>query len=214
MAEDKWYYEAQGERCGPVPFKELQQLVASERVQPESLTWKRGMAEWSPAGQIDGLFPPRLETVTKPVDAWYYGDGEQQHGPLSIEELKKFASSGWLQPDDLLWKRGMAEWAPAGQIDGLSPAWPEPPAQPAVPPADLWYSGDGEQRHGPVSQEELKRLASSGGLHPDDLVWNRGMAEWIPAAEVEGIFSPPRCQRMLVPIRYSPFTQLLPMRLR
>jgi len=52
---------------------------------------------------------------------------------------------------------------------------------------DWYYAREGEQA-GPVSATELKRLASSGRLHPEDLIWQEGMKEWTPARQVKGLF--------------------------
>jgi TM2 domain-containing membrane protein YozV len=50
---------------------------------------------------------------------WYYSvDGDRQ-GPVGAAELKKLADAGTLKPTDLVWKDGMADWAPARSIKGL-----------------------------------------------------------------------------------------------
>jgi len=50
----------------------------------------------------------------------------------------------------------------------------------------MWhYSQDG-QRKGPVSDEDLRRMASEGTLKPSDLVWREGMSEWQPASQATG----------------------------
>jgi TM2 domain-containing membrane protein YozV len=50
---------------------------------------------------------------------WYYSvDGDRQ-GPVAAAELKKLADAGTLKPTDLVWKDGMADWAPAKSIKGL-----------------------------------------------------------------------------------------------
>ena len=55
--------------------------------------------------------------------------------------------------------------------------------------SDQWlYSQQGHQ-YGPVSAERIKELADSGHLHPTDLLWTAGMAKWIPADGVKGLFS-------------------------
>lgn len=54
--------------------------------------------------------------------------------------------------------------------------------------AAQWYYTKGEERQGPVSSEELKSLAQSGALAPEDLVWKEGMDEWRPAASLKGLF--------------------------
>jgi hypothetical protein len=50
---------------------------------------------------------------------WYYTEKGLKRGPLSPDQLKHLAASGRLQPSDLVWKEGMAEWVGAGGIKGL-----------------------------------------------------------------------------------------------
>src|SRR5262249_27564153 len=73
-----------------------------------------------------------------------------------------------------------------------------PPAVPAVPPPApaapqpahaAWYFSRNGQRHGPVTSSELQRLARTGALTPQDHVWKEGMKDWVPAAQVQGLFS-------------------------
>ena len=42
-------------------------------------------------------------------------------------------------------------------------------------------------QHGPVPEEELRRLASAGDLRPHDLVWTAGMPQWQPASRRPGL---------------------------
>src|SRR5262249_19333315 len=44
---------------------------------------------------------------------WYLARDGQQYGPLTDPELAKFVELGHLQPTDLLWREGFAEWRPA-----------------------------------------------------------------------------------------------------
>jgi hypothetical protein len=53
-----------------------------------------------------------------PVE-WYYARENQQAGPVSAAELKRLADAGQLQPDDLVWREGMPDWAPAHNVRGL-----------------------------------------------------------------------------------------------
>ena len=47
-----------------------------------------------------------------------------------------------------------------------------------------WYYGyKGEQR-GPMSWEQLRVVASMGGIDPDTLVWTDGYSNWRPAIDV------------------------------
>ncbi len=52
---------------------------------------------------------------------------------------------------------------------------------------EYYYSREG-QRFGPVPGEQLKQLAAAGQLAPNDLIWKEGMANWIQAARVKGLF--------------------------
>lgn len=44
---------------------------------------------------------------------WFYSRQGQKYGPFTVEGLKRYAQSGELQPTDLVWCSGMAEWVPA-----------------------------------------------------------------------------------------------------
>ncbi len=58
------------------------------------------------------------------------------------------------------------------------------------PMAEQWYYARGGQHHGPVTEDQLRQLAASGQVHPTDLVWNTGMANWIQANEAGIVFPP------------------------
>ncbi|MEN6406767.1 MAG: DUF4339 domain-containing protein [Thermoguttaceae bacterium] len=70
-----------------------------------------------------------------PVE-WYFARGTKQVGPVSAAELKRLAGVGELRPQDLVWREGLAEWAPARSVRGLfedgSPATDESPSLPVV----------------------------------------------------------------------------------
>jgi len=51
-----------------------------------------------------------------------------------------------------------------------------------------WYYARGNKQMGPVSSVDLKRMAAAGEIHPEDLVWREGMAEWTLARNVRGLF--------------------------
>ena len=50
-----------------------------------------------------------------------------------------------------------------------------------------WFYAQAGQQQGPVSFEELQRLAASGGVGRDDLVWSEGMSNWQPAHTVANL---------------------------
>ena len=50
----------------------------------------------------------------------YYSHKGQQFGPVTDQQLQQLADSGQLQPTDMVWKKGMAQWVPAETITGLT----------------------------------------------------------------------------------------------
>ena len=68
---------------------------------------------------------------------------------------------------------------------------------------DYYYAVDG-QRFGPVSAERIQELASSGKLRPADLIWKEGMADWVPAARLKGLFPAAAYNAMPPPPTPSP----------
>jgi len=57
-----------------------------------------------------------------------------------------------------------------------------------IGPFMAWhYSVDG-QEHGPFEAAEFRRLAESGAFGPDDMVWQTGAPQWVPASAVKGLF--------------------------
>lgn len=59
---------------------------------------------------------------------YYIADGTMQRGPFSEQE---FASVG-LRPEQLVWREGMPQWLPAGQVAELRPFLPVAQAPAAV----------------------------------------------------------------------------------
>lgn len=50
---------------------------------------------------------------------WFYARDGQKHGPYSSPQLRAMAQSGELLRTDLIWKKGMADWRPAGETTQL-----------------------------------------------------------------------------------------------
>jgi GYF domain 2 len=50
---------------------------------------------------------------------WYYARDGQPMGPVSSAQLTQLAADGVLQPTDLVWKEGLAQWFQASSIKGL-----------------------------------------------------------------------------------------------
>lgn len=53
----------------------------------------------------------------------------------------------------------------------------------------VWfYASQNGQKTGPIDVATTKRLATDGAIKPDTLMWKEGLADWVPAASVRGLF--------------------------
>ena len=68
-----WYYAIGNERQGPVDDAELDRLIASRTITPETLVWRAGMADWQPLAQARPQAvrpaPPPPAPIPAPVPA-------------------------------------------------------------------------------------------------------------------------------------------------
>lgn len=53
-----------------------------------------------------------------------------------------------------------------------------------------WYYSRDNRQAGPMAWEAIVQSARTGQLRPQDFVWTAGMAQWVPASTVEGLFTP------------------------
>lgn len=55
------------------------------------------------------------------VKKWYWAKkgSEEKNGPVTPERLEELASGDILEEEDLIWKKGMDDWAKASSVDGL-----------------------------------------------------------------------------------------------
>jgi len=58
--------------------------------------------------------------------------------------------------------------------------------------ADEWCVGKNGQRSGPFSGSQLRQLAARRELRPADMLWKEGMASWVAASTIKGLFTGPR----------------------
>lgn len=76
QGQDAWFYTREGERIGPVTFSELRVKAGEAALNPRlDMVWTQGMAEWKPAGEIEGLFEKRAapepqESLAPPADPY------------------------------------------------------------------------------------------------------------------------------------------------
>jgi len=112
---------------------------------------------------------------TSPDDpVWYVSaSGQQPQGPITFTGLRNLAAAGHLLAGDQVWREGMAQWASAGTISGLT-LTPSPP-QPNFPPY-AQYSG------GPLRAD----MGADPGMR---WILPVGRSGWAIAAGYLGLFS-------------------------
>lgn len=66
--------------------------------------------------------------------------------------------------------------------------------------ADEWFYVQDGQQYGPCSLEQLQSLTALGLVKPDDTLWKQGMADWLPAKLVPGLFKAPTTSTATQPV--------------
>ena len=71
MAERTWFYaDSNQQQQGPITFGEIQQLAANNTIQPSTLIWKEGMAGWTAASEVQGVYGnSATQTPASPTQA-------------------------------------------------------------------------------------------------------------------------------------------------
>jgi hypothetical protein len=54
-----------------------------------------------------------------PEAIWYFADGDEERGPITEAQIRTLIGTGNLKPDDLVWREGLEDWMPAGDVPGL-----------------------------------------------------------------------------------------------
>lgn len=103
-------------------------------------------------------------------DQWFYSKNGQRNGPVAGSILKQLARSGELAVSDLVWREGMAEWAPAAKVKGLFPEAVTAVAPPPLPASPLAVADapltNLDERYGAIycSSDQKMIVGLCGGL--------------------------------------------------
>ncbi len=61
------------------------------------------------------------------MERWYFSCDGETFGPVTLAELQQLADEGTLEPGDLVWSAGMADWQPAFRVPAVRfPEMPPP----------------------------------------------------------------------------------------
>src|SRR2546428_6139769 len=84
---------------------------------------------------------------------WYYAEAGQQRGPVGDAELSGLVQAGTIRGDTLVWREGMADWQPYGQVKGVGAG--ESAAPPRLSAFVCWQCGK------TFSQDEVIRFGDA-----------------------------------------------------
>jgi hypothetical protein len=124
-------------------------------------------------------------------EQWYYSHEGQELGPVSAAQLKQLAEDGSLKATDLVWREGMDDWAPAGQVKGLVAAF-----VPDAPPSR------GGAKAAPVIDTKgesgvAKNYRQRKGPGLSELVQNgRNIAQWLLIVGIVLVLTARGCDRL------------------
>ena len=142
---DQFYVRIRGRVQGPYDADKLRSLVRRgqlsrmHEVSVDKKTWKQAAdfpdlftspevavaatvsePDRKTAHQADGEL--ELEQPVQDSTEWYYAKDQDQHGPVSFEQLRTLVQAGTVGGEDFVWEQRMKEWAPAKTIPGLHAA--------------------------------------------------------------------------------------------
>lgn len=100
---------------------------------------------------------------------WYYATDRERFGPVPLETLRRFIRERKLGAGDLIWRRGMESWQPAGEIPLLRSALLQGKSLAASAPSEPAAAPD--SRGNPGRRHVELRLDFKGGSLITGLRW-------------------------------------------
>ena len=155
----------------------------------------------TPYPQMSQDAPPPLPaasplTPAAPVFSFYAIIEGVKRGPYNEIQFKRLVDNDLADANTMVWKDGMTEWQPAGQVKMMEnifskqpisqqPAQPAAPAMPQMPQQKAYYVNLNNQMVGPFNTQQLQHFAQTGEFTQQMYVWCEGMPEWLTAGNVE-----------------------------
>ena len=125
---------------------------------------------------------------------WHVQKGGQQIGPLTPQALRQMADAGMIDPTDMVWREGLADWVAAHKVAGLFAAPPKspPPPPPPPPPSPMGARGQAPQAFYAQPQPQPRQhvapvsapVVNQSYEVPPDAIEAGAMVEDVPARPV------------------------------
>ncbi len=148
---DQWFYRMFGEDFGPVSFEKLREMADKGTVGADDEVRSEGSDRWMRADSVEGLglctndggavvatadnsdTATDLSTTPVGLDDWYCKVLDREMGPLSFEELVKYAEHENLSADDEVRLGANGKWRRVGSIGRLVAVLPYRPVESKTP---------------------------------------------------------------------------------
>lgn len=104
---------------------------------------------------------------------WFYAKAGEQHGPVDPEDIRSRLKSGELSNGTLVWKEGMAQWSPLGEVLELREPVPAAdgsevatatPTSPYSPPLGGQVAQSAPQLVAPMQQNSMALVSMILGI--------------------------------------------------
>lgn len=129
---------------------------------------------------------------------WFYMNNQQKEGPIAESNLCQMVSKEILAPTVLVWTDGMTNWEPASTVLSISTS-----PSGSVQSGDEWFYGLNDEKHGPVSESQLRSLLQNRTLNAKSLIWCEKFTDWKTVETVpefnDASAPPPRVSSMKSP---------------
>lgn len=99
MSEKMWFFERNGQQHGPVPERQLQQMLASNELPSNSLVWSEHLTDWTQADSIESF---GLVTTTGSQAKSFRSNPSDVNDGFNSEQTKEFATNYFAQVKEIL----------------------------------------------------------------------------------------------------------------
>jgi hypothetical protein len=147
LPDTQYYMAMGGQQAGPFTAQQLLGMKNSGQLSEQTLLFKPGMANWTPAKELPelnflfnpvppipgagippipgaGIPPipgaPGTPPPPLPIVSYYVAQGGVASGPFNAQQLLDMKNSGQLNMQTQVWKDGMAAWMPVADVAELA----------------------------------------------------------------------------------------------
>ena len=114
-----YYIDSQNQTQGPIPGKQLIDLVNARIIGPETLVVQAGETQWMPISQfLQKKMEPASTPLCPETKDFYVHKNGQTVGPYSPNQLEQLRTNKLLQPQDQIARGGGDKWVPLASFAG------------------------------------------------------------------------------------------------